>query len=289
MLLVLFLTSPAWFMPRRFLTFSLLLMSLGAWPAAGQSTLSMEGGARAAALGGAATALPEDAWGFANPAAWATLSGRAVSFFATQAYGLEEMRLGAALAVEPTRVGAFAAGARTFGFEDFRETHFTLGFARGFSLGTPQRLHAGLTLRYMQTALGGDYGSAGVLGVSLGTLAALTPDLWLGFHATNLNAPELEGGEELPRTLALGLSYTATDRLRVLVDGFKDVDYPVSVRAGLELLPVEALALRAGVATQPTRFSAGVGLRLGLLQADLAAEQHQDLGWTPAAALGLRW
>ncbi len=249
----------------------------------------MEGGARTAALGGAATALPEDAWGFANPASWSTLSGRAVSFFATQAFGVEEMRLGAALLAQPTRVGAFAVGGRTFGFEDFRETHFTLGAARGFSFGTAQTIHAGLTLRYMQTTLGGDYGSAGAVGVSLGTLAALTENLWLGFHATNLNAPTLADGEELPRTLALGLSYTPTETLRVLVDGFKDIDYPVSVRAGLELLPVEALALRAGIATEPTRFSAGAGIRLGLLRADLAAEQHQDLGWTPAAALGLQW
>ncbi|HMB90463.1 MAG TPA: hypothetical protein VKP65_06430 [Rhodothermales bacterium] len=122
-----------------------------AWPAHAQT--AMEGGARAAALGGAATALPADVWGHGNPASWATLPGRAISFFATEAFGLSALRLGAVQYVEPTRFGAFSAGARTFGFEDYRETRFLVGFARGFSLGTTRRFHAGLRLRYHQVSI----------------------------------------------------------------------------------------------------------------------------------------
>ena len=117
MLLWLFLSHPPW----------------------GRAQTSTESGARAAALGGAATALAHQAPGYANPASWATFAGRAVSFFASEAFGLPELRLGAAAYVEPTRLGTFAAGARTFGFEDYRELHFHAGVARGFRLGATRR------------------------------------------------------------------------------------------------------------------------------------------------------
>ena len=276
-------------LPRRSI---LLILCFAAAPAAAQTTTSMEGGARVMALGGAATALTEDVWGASNPAAWATLPGRAFSFFAGQAFGLSALRLGAFHYAEPTRYGAFAGGARTFGFEDFRETHFNAGFARGFRLGTSRRLFLGTNARYVHVVQGGGYGSAGTVGLSLGALVSVLPAVTFGAHATNLNAPSLStemGAEELPHTLALGLSYTPDERLLVLLDAFKDIDRPLSVRAGVQVLPVEALALRAGITTQPTRFTAGLGLRTGRLRAGLAAEQHQALGWSPAASLGLQW
>lgn len=249
---------------------------------------ALEGGARAAALGGATTALAGDLWGHANPAAWATHSERAVSFFASEAFGLSELRLAAFQYVEPTRLGALALGARTFGFSSYRETHGTLGWARGFHLGTTRQFHTGLRLRWHQVSIP-VYGNAGALGVSAGWLVEAMPRLHLGMQATNLNGPKLAGREELPRSLSGGLGYQAEARLRVLLDAYKEVRYPLSVRAGLEVQPVEALSLRTGVTTQPVRFTAGVGIRLGHLVADLAAERHEVLGWSPGVSLSVLW
>ncbi len=257
--------------------------------AAAQFISSMEGGARAMALGGAATALPAHVWGVANPAAWATLPARAVAFHAGQAFGMSALRLGAVQYAEVRTWGAVAGGARTFGFDDFRRSAFHVGYARGFTLGTTRSFYGGLALRYYQLSLGGGYGSAGAVGLSAGGLARLLPSLHLGFHAANLNAPKAGGRAALPQTLAVGLAYAAGERFLVLLDAFKDLDYPVSVRAGLEVHPVEALALRVGAATQPTRFSAGVGVHVGALRAHVAPEQPPALGWSPAAPLGLQW
>lgn len=273
---------------------AVLAVLLAAPPAPAQTTLTMEGGARAAALGGAGTALAGSAWGHANPASWGALGGRAVAFYATQGFGLSEMRLGALRYAEPTPWGTFAGGARTFGFDAYRETAFTLGYARGVRLGTSRRVYAGLAARYYRLSLGersdgASYGSAGALGLSLGVLARPLPRLTLGAAATNVNGPSYAEGSDLAQTLSLGLAYQASDRLLVAADVFKDIDFPLSVRAGLEVLPVEVLAVRVGVATVPARVTAGIGLRLGRLRARLAAERHETLGWTPAAALGLQW
>ncbi len=274
----------------RYLTCCAVLWCLaGVSTADGQSTVSAEGGVRAVALGGAATALTGDVWGFSNPASWATLPGRALSFFASQSFGLSQLQLGAVQYVEITPLGAVAGGARTFGYEEYRGSHFNLGFARGFTLGTSRRFYAGFNLRYYHVRLGGGYGSSGAVGLSLGGLVQIFPRLHLGFHATNLNGPAWTRGEALPQTLSLGLSYAPGPRILLLLDGFKDLDRPLSVRAGLEMRPVDVLALRIGITTRPTRFTAGVGLRLGRLRAGIAAERHAALGWSPAASLGFAW
>ena len=268
----------------RFLCIAWFLVFAG--PAHAQT--AMEGGARAAALGGAATALPGDVWGQGNPASWSTMPGRAISFFATEAFGLSALRLAAVQYVEPTRFGAFSAGARTFGFEDYQETRFLAGFARGFSLGTKRRFHAGLRLRYHQVSIP-EYGQASALGLGIGGLMNILPSLHLGFQATNFHHPKLAGHEALDRSLSLGLAYTPVEQLLVVVDAYQDPDFPLSFRGGLEVQPVPVLVLRAGMTTEPSRFTAGAGLRLGKLMADLAGEKHEVLGWSPAISFGVQW
>jgi hypothetical protein len=263
-------------------------MSIAAAGAHAQSTYDLMGSARSSALGHATTALASDAGVQANPASRSTHDTRVVTLFARQSFGLSEVRYGAAHLTEPFAWGTLSGGASTFGFDAYREVHLSAGFARGLRLGTSRRVHAGLTLRYYHTAIEG-FGSAGALGAHAGVLVEVLQNLDFGAHATNLNAPSLTEGEDLPQTLSVGLSYRAERRLRVVVDAFKDLDFPLALRGGLEVTPVPVLALRAGVASAPTRFTAGAGVRLSRLQADIAAEQHQDLGWSPAASLQVHW
>lgn len=267
--------------------FLILVLLLGS-SRSGRAQSSTEGEARAAALGGAATALTHTPTGYANPASWATFSGRAVSFFAFEAFGLSALRLATAAYVEPTALGTFAAGARTFGFDDYRETHLHVGFARGFSLGATRRFHFGLSLRYYRVSIP-NYGKAGALGVGLGGLVEVWPSVQVGFQATNIHVPKFAGREELARTLALGLGYTPIEHVLVVLDVYKDVRFPLSMRAGVEVQPVAAFLLRIGATTEPSRFTTGVGVRLGKLVVDVAGERHAVLGWSPAVSFGLRW
>ena len=247
-----------------------------------------EGGARALALGRAATALEGDVWGHYNPASWATLPGRAGAAFASQAFWLSELRLGAVAVAEPTRWGTFAATARTYGFEDFRETHLGLGYGRALPVSASRVVHAGLHLRYHTVAIS-EFGSAGTLGVSLGALVEVVPNLQFGVLAQNVNRPQLSDLDPLQARLDVGLAYRPNPRALVVLAVSDDVDYPASFRGGIEVQPVDVLALRAGVTTAPVRFSAGIGVALGTLRADVAAERHDVLGWTPAFGLGVQF
>ena len=260
----------------------------GSSPAHGQSTYDLFGGARASALGYASTALTTASGVHGNPAAAARRSHRVVSFFAREAFGLSALRYGSVAGTWPAAWGSVSGGASTFGGDGYREVHYSLGYARGLSFGTSRHVHLGLTGRYYHTRIDG-YGSTGAVGLHLGLLLPLLSSLDLGAHATNVNGPSLVEGEPLPQTLSVGLQYRAGDDLRVLVDVFKDRAFPAALRGGLEVRPLSLIALRAGVTTAPTRFTGGIGLHLGWLQAHVAAEQHAELGWTPSASLDVHW
>lgn len=265
-----------------------LLLGLVVPVAHGQSSYDLFGSARASAMGYATTGLADDVGVHANPAARSAVARRVTVFFARQSFGVSELRYGAAHHTEPTPWGSVSLGAGTFGFDAYREVHLNVGVARGLALGTTRRLHVGLNARYYHTSIS-EYGSAGALGLNAGVLVNVLYTLDFGVHATNLNAPALVSDEALPQTLSAGLSYRPENRLRIVADVFKDLDFPLSLRGGIELHPVPVLALRAGVATAPVRFTAGAGVVVDRLRADVAAEQHPDLGWSPSASLGVAW
>lgn len=249
---------------------------------------SPSGGARAAALGYAATALPGEPWGQANAAAGALLGEAVLTFFAREAFGLSELRFGAVQFVYPGRRSAVSLGVGTFGYDAFRLTHYEAGFAHALHFGTSRSIAAGLNVRYY-TVSAGHYGSAGTWGLSAGWFLPLLPDLFVGFQATNVVMPKRTGSEALPRSLAFGIGYRADARLLVAGDVYKDALFPASLRAGVELLPIPMLALRTGITTHPSRYTTGFGLYTGPLVVDLTAEYHAVLGWSPSMALSIRW
>lgn len=253
-----------------------------------QSGHDLYGSARASALGHATTALPNTVGVHANPAATAAFGKRTVVFYAREGFGLSMLRYGAVFSSWPTPWGVLSTGASTFGTEEYRETHLSLGYSRALQLGTTRNAHIGLVTRYYHTNIK-EYGNDGAAGIHLGLLLPLLPTVSVGVHATNVNGPSFVDDESLPQTLAIGLSYRASSSIRVVADVFKDLNFPASVRGGLEVHPISMLALRAGMITTPTQFTCGIGLHMNHLQADLAAEQHQELGWSPSASLRVNW
>jgi hypothetical protein len=268
----------------------MLLLAACAWApqSAAQLIPLAEGGARSIALGRAATALQADVWGTSNPASWAGISQPGAAVFASQAFGITELRLGAAAAAIPTRYAVFAGSARTYGFEDFREPLIAARIGRSVALSPTRRLHLGAALRFTSVSIP-EFGSAGAVGLSAGLIVELMPGLEFGAHGSNLNRPSFSALDPLETRLDGGLAYRAHERALVVLAASKDLDYPMSIRGGIEVQPVDPLFTRAGFSTEPTRFSAGIGVVIGHIRVDVAAEQHHTLGWTPGFEVGLSW
>jgi hypothetical protein len=158
----------------------------------------------------------------------------------------------------------------------------------------------GLRLDYHHVAIADGFGSTGALGLSAGAQADVLPRVRAGVAARNLTALGRSDDGELTTPLStnpavsVGLAFRPSARALVLLDAEKDLDFPLLVRGGVEVRPVDALALRVGAATgiegdgaAPTRLSFGVGFRQGAVRADVAAEVHDALGLSPAFTLGV--
>ncbi|MBT8400356.1 MAG: hypothetical protein KJO98_07765, partial [Rhodothermia bacterium] len=87
------------------------------------------------------------------------------------------------------------------------------------------------------------------------------------------------------RLLIVGASLRPTHQLAIVVDALKDARFPVSVRGGIEILPVPVLALRGGMSVAPEALSLGVGIDTGIARLDLAANRHATLGWSRAISM----
>ena len=260
-----------------------------------------EGGARALALGRAGTALEGEVWGEFNPATWATLERNTADVFASQAFGISELRVVALAVAAPTRYATFAANARTYGFADYRETRIGLGAARGLPLSASRRIHVGLSVHLHSIAIEG-FGSTTTISASLGAQVDVLPSLRAGLHARNISRigrseeADLVSPLSSAPAIAAGLAYRASERAIVVLDVEKDLDFPVAIRAGVEVWVLDVLALRGGFATglssdggAPARLSGGIGVRSGLIRANVTAEYHETLGLTPAVSVGVEF
>lgn len=268
---------------------ALMMMWIGCAPALYAQSVRLDKGARAIGVGGAFTGLANSSFAlFYNPAGLMLLPYREASFFYAQPFGLGELSDFAVAFADPETLpqgfGAFGAAARRFGFELYNETAFSLGYANVFE----RRFFFGATLSYQLFSIQG-YGNAGALGVDVGILALITPELSLGVSALNLNRPSIGiSNEAVAQVYMAGLSYRLLKNLRAFFDVEKDVRYPISFKSGLEFDAVRQLSLRAGFSTEPQRIAGGIGVRYALVEADYAFLTHPELGFSHHLTLSVR-
>jgi hypothetical protein len=253
--------------------------------ALGQTGMDRIGSARGVALGHAATADPFSNGLHVNPAVPAASDRPSATFFARQPFGLADLRHASASASLPTRWFSIQSGAGTFGFEAYRETFATVGISRTVPVGASRPVYVGMRATVHHLSIS-EYGSDGALAADAGLLVPVLPVLTLGVHARNVGGGSI-AESPLPRSLAVGLHYAVGPNVRILADVVKDVAYPWSLRGGVEISPVEVLSLRLGATRHPARFTAGVGVDLGPVRADVAGERHPRLGWSPSGGLTL--
>ncbi|MBN8586138.1 MAG: hypothetical protein J0M37_13690 [Ignavibacteria bacterium] len=235
-------------------------------------------GAKPIALGGAFTSLANNSNAvYYNPAGLSQMPFREVSIFYSPApFGLKELANGSVNFVEPTKFGAFGLSAKTYGFELYKEITVTASYSNNYK----KKIYYGANVNFYNLKIQ-NYGSASTFGVDIGGLAYLTDFLRWGFAAFNLNRPKIgTQDDKLPQVYRTGISVQPRNELNFMLDVEKDTRYTTSVKAGIEYSLYDMIDLRAGIGTEPTKFSAGVGLYYSIFEIDYGFYNHQDLGLT---------
>jgi hypothetical protein len=258
-------------------------------------------GGRAQALGNASATLGGEVWAVANNAAGlGSITRPTAGVYLENRYLITSLNVAAAAialplgVVEPAAAGLPARAshgvlgleAQRFGGVLYNETR--LGAAYGYRLGV---VSIGGRLDVLQVSFQ-DLGSRRVLAASLGGQADILPQrLTLGVQLYNITQARLANyqDERVPTVLRAGLAYRPGKQVLLLAEAEKDVEHEAGVKAGIEYLPVPAVAVRLGYASLSQQATGGVGLRAGDFQLDYAAGWHSALGLSQYFSLGWQW
>ncbi|MCG8605149.1 helix-hairpin-helix domain-containing protein [bacterium] len=242
-------------------------------------------GARSIAMGSTYVAMANTADAvFLNPGGLSQIIGTHMSVFYQKPFGLDELSYGMAAVTFPILSHYFGLGFLHFGNSIYNEQMLAIAYSRHYN----RQIYWGLALRLQRVQIE-QYGATGVAGLDFGLVLPVHAQVNLGFMAKNVNRPSVgKTSEKLPQTFRLGGSMRLNPKIVMTLEIFKDVRFPEELRFGVELTPIERLALRAGTASNPNRFSAGFGITRGRVSVDYAFFTHNDLGVTHQMSLSLR-
>lgn len=243
-------------------------------------------GARVVGLGNAFVGVRGSVWSlFQNPAAITGVDGILVGAYFEQRAFLRELTYANAGAIFPIQSNQ-AAGLElgTYGFSSFRVNR--VGASYGVTILERLSMGAKVNLANMSII---DYGSATVVYADLGLHLKINEQLGVGFSATNVNRASvlsLTGVRSYyPTFFTLGLAYQPTDKVLIVADVQKDIEFPASFRGGVEYQINELVYARIGANSEPIMVAAGFGVQLSDAKLDFALSFTRFLGYSPHVSL----
>ncbi len=249
-----------------------------------QNALPPSAGASGLAMGNTGVAFENIYSAFKNQAGLARLQGISFAVQAEQRFLAAGLNSGSVAFAYPTKSGTFGLTINYFGYSVYNEQKIGLSYSRlldkNLSIGG-QIDYVGL--RFQDS----EYGNRGTVTFEIGMQVRLLKKFTVGAHVFSPVRIKLTDDPEdvIPTQFTLGVSYKPSEKVMVTAEVEKDLDFPVSFKAGVEYFPIEKFGIRAGTGTQPTQNSFGFGIRLEQVQIDLGTTFHWDLGFTPGISI----
>ncbi|OQX95755.1 hypothetical protein B6I21_03760 [candidate division KSB1 bacterium 4572_119] len=222
---------------------------------------------------------------YLNCAGLAQLNSTALSFNYVRPFGMKELAHFSFNTAIPTSWGHFAAGVSSFGNELYQEQTTVFGFSESIS----EKFFYGINFHYMKLQIKG-YGSDYCYGIDVGFLVKLNPRLNWGFFTTNINRASIGKSDDLlPQSFSTGINIVPLERINLNVDLYKELPFPLELRAGIEYKLLDKIAVRGGFSTEPAQFCGGFGFFFRKIQCDYAVNTHMDLGLTHQFSIQLNF
>ena len=237
-------------------------------------------GARSNSLANASVAL-EDVWAYHhNPANLTALKKWSCGISYENRFLLKELQSQGLVVALPLKVGVISTGIQSYGFKNFRTNRIGLGY----SLFLSEFLSMGVQLNYHQLRLTDAYGMKQSLTAEVGLQAMINKNWKIGCSIFNIGRSLLSSYSEdrLTTLIRFGTYYKLSEKVMVLAEVEKNIEYPLRIKAALEYAPMSKVFLRGGIATQPIELSAGFGYKFkSQYNLDFGSSYHQTLGWSP--------
>lgn len=240
-------------------------------------------GAKANGMGYTSATIT-DAWGiFNNIAGIANLKNTTAAFTYDVHPTLPGANRTAATVSVPIKIGAIGAGAYRFGDDLYNEHVISTGYSNQFGIAA-----IGARLNYIQYRAEG-FGSKGVVTISLGGIAKLTPTLSVGAYISNINQPTIGNGEKVPTRLNAGISFTPTDKFFFATEIEKDLDYEATWKVGMQYQFHEKFFARTGYNLNPNTAFFGLGFKTKKFILDYALQHNVSLSFSHQASVSYQF
>lgn len=235
-------------------------------------------GARQSGMGGTGIVL-SDVWAtYHNQAGLAEISGLSLGVYFSNRFRMKELGLKSVAVAKPvSKYGTFALSYSYFGFELFNESKFGLAYAMKLS----EKFSVGIQINYLLTQQGLDYGKSGNVAGEIGILSEPVENLYIAAHVFNPWRAKYTDylNRTIPTIFRMGIAYNFSDKVLLIVESEKDIDYKAVFRAGLEYNIMGDFILRSGISTNPVEYSFGIGYKYRGITPDFAFVNHQILGY----------
>ncbi|MEM6269454.1 MAG: hypothetical protein AAF998_08445 [Bacteroidota bacterium] len=248
-------------------------------------------GARRLALGGAFMGVQGSFWNlWGNPAGIAGVESAEAGVFFERRFLLDQLNFGTVGFVLPFQGTHYAGLAISgLGFGGYNESNVGLNYATTLF----DRLSLGAAVHYTRTSIT-EYGASGAVIVNAGLNARLFEGFSVGFRVFNANQAALRTEftdlrEPIPTTIDLGIAYQVSDKVLLVADMQKQVEFNPSFRGGVEYAFHKNFRARVGASNQPVTINAGFGFSGKGFDLDFSNSFHELLGYTPALSLNYRF
>ena len=221
-----------------------------------------------------------DIWSiYNNQAGLGYLEKISIGAFHQSGFVKEQNLQGIAFAL-PTKTGTIGASYSYYGFSQYNEMQVGLAFGRTFS----KYFAVGIQLNYLHTQIAGDYGNADAVNFEIGILSQPIENLFIGAHVYNPSHSKM-GEEKIPTLFKLGASYLFSEKVLFGIETETDMNHDAVFKAGLNYQLIDFVSLQAGVSSNPSNYSFGVGFHFKSIHAHVGFLKHQTLGFTPSFTL----
>jgi hypothetical protein len=241
-------------------------------------------GARTMGIGNSSACL-HDPWSLTSNIAGITEIDGTTASVSYNAYpSFKPFNRQSAVVLTPLNVGVVGLGVYKFGDATYNEQIVSGGYANQFGLAS-----LGIKINYIQYSAE-NFGSRGVLTVSLGGIARITPKFFVGSYITNVNQPHLddETGETIPTRMYLGIAFKPTEKVYLTAEIEKDLDVLSVFKGGFEYRFNKRFLARTGFNVHPDAGFFGLGFTPKKLQVDYAVQYQLQTGINHQLSLSLK-
>lgn len=219
-----------------------------------------------------------------NPAGIGTLDKAAIALAYQPHFMTNDLRSQAFYLTAPVKnVGSFGLGMHNYGIANVSSfLTASMSYVKSFGGIISSSISANYHRFYVK-----NYESDQTFSLDLGALIKISNQVNIGMVFRNASFSKFQDDTDqyLPMEAGIGVLYTVSDELSLAVDTYYEYERHMNVRGGLSYSIGNVVFLRAGIASDPTQYFAGIGLKFKSFQFDVSSSFHHRLGSSPQFAL----